>query len=89
MIDIDEYYRKIERKMVGEFKSTGKIERSFMQNVGKAMSAGESKRGQMISDILGNIERMMTGQKKHGFQQNKKTDIEKLIEKGERDGTGN
>lgn len=89
MINVDEYYRSIERKMTGEFKSTGKIENSFWQNVGKTMSAGESKRGQMFSDIIGNVERMMTSQKKHGFQQNKKTDIEKLIEKGERNGAGN
>ena len=89
MIDVDEYYKRIERKMVGEFKSTGQLENSFWQNIGKTMSAGDTKRGQMFTDMLGNIERMMTGQKKHGFEQNKKTDIEKLIEKGVKDGTGN
>ncbi len=86
MIDVDEYYKKIERKMVGEFKSTGQIENSFWQNVGKTMSAGDTKRGQMFTDILGNIERMMTGKKKHGLGQNKKTDIERLIEKGAENG---
>lgn len=89
MIDVDEYYKKIERKMVGEFKSTGQIENSFMQNVGKTMTAGDTKRGQMFTDMLSNVERMMTGQKKHGFGQNKKTELEKLIEKGAKDGTRN
>jgi len=82
MIDVDEYYKKIERKMVGEFKSTGQIENSFWQNVGKFMTAGDTKRGQMFTDMLSNVERMMTGQKKHGFEQNKKTASDKLIEKG-------
>jgi hypothetical protein len=89
MIDVDEYYKRIERAMVGEFKSTGKIENSFLQNVGKTMAAGDTKRGQMFTDMLANVERMMTGQKKHGYQQNKKTDVEKLIEKGAKNGTGN
>lgn len=89
MIDVDEYYKKIERKMVGEFKSTGQIENSFWQNIGKTMTAGDTKRGQMFTDMLSNIERIMTGQKKHGFEQNKKTSKEKLIEKGVKDGTGN
>jgi hypothetical protein len=89
MIDADEYYKRIERAMVGEFKSTGKIENTYWQGIGKYMAAGETKRGQMFTDMLGNIERMMTRQKKHGYQQNKKTDIEKLIEKGAEDGTGN
>ena len=82
MIDADEYYKKIERAMVGEFKSTGQIENAFWQGVGKFMSAGDTKRGQMFSDMLSNTERMMTGQKKHGFQQNKMTASDKLIEKG-------
>lgn len=82
MIDVDEYYKKIERKMVGEFKSTGQIENAFWQGVGKFMTAGDTKRGQMFSNMLSNVERMMTGQKKHGFEQNKKTASDKLIEKG-------
>lgn len=89
MIDVDEYYKKIERAMVGEFKSTGQIENAFWQGVGKFMAAGDTKRGQMFTDMLSNVERMMTGQKKHGFEQNKKTASEKLIEKGAKDGTGN
>lgn len=82
MIDVDEYYKKIERAMVGEFKSTGQIENSFWQGVGKFMAAGDTKRGQMFSNMLSNVERMMTGQKKHGFEQNKMTASDKLIEKG-------
>ena len=89
MVDADEFYRRIERKMVGELKSTGQIENAYWQGIGKYMTAGETKRGQMFTDMLGNIERMMTRQKKHGYQQNKKTDVEKLIEKGAEDGTGN
>ena len=89
MIDADEYYKKIERVMVGEFKSTGQIENAFWQGVGKYMAAGDTKRGQIFSNMLSNVERMMTGQKKHGFEQNKKTASEKLIEKGAKDGTGN
>ena len=86
MIDVDEYYKNIERKMTGMLKSTGQIENSFWQNVGKTMTAGDTKRGQMFTDMLGNIERMMTDKKKHGFEQNKKTDIERLIEKGAENG---
>ena len=82
MIDVDEYYKKIERAMVGEFKSTGQIENAFWQGVGKYMAAGDTKRGQMFTDMLSNVERMMTGQKKHGFEQNKMTASDKLIEKG-------
>ena len=82
MINADEYYKKIERMMVGEFKSTGKTVNSFWQNVGKTMAAGDTKRGQMFDDMLGNVERIMTGQKRHGFEQNKKTEFEKLIDAG-------
>lgn len=82
MIDVDEYYKNIERKMIGMLKSTGQIENSFWQNVGKTMTAGDTKRGQIFTDMLGNIERMMAGKKKHGFEQNKKTTSDKLIEKG-------
>ena len=89
MIDVDEYYKKIERAMVGEVKSTGQIENAFWQGVGKFMTAGDPTRGQMFSNMLSNVERMMTGQKKHGFEQNKTTDLEKLIKKGVKDGTGN
>lgn len=88
MIDADEFYRRIERKMVGEFKTTGAMESGFWQSVGKQMSAGESKRGQMLADMLGNIERMMTGMKKHGFEQNKKTLYERMVEQGRRDDEG-
>ena len=83
MKDADEFYKSIERKMT--LKSSGKIESGFWQTVGKSMSAGEAKYGQMFSDMLGNIERMMTGQKKHGYQQNKKSEKDKLIEKGKQE----
>ena len=88
MIDVDEYYKKIERVMVGEFKSTGQIENAFWQGVGKYMAAGDTKRGQMFSNMLSNAERMMTGQKKHGFQQNKMTASDKLIKKGKETNNG-
>lgn len=89
MIDVDEYYKRIERKLVGEFKSTGKIENAFLQNIGKTIAAGDIKRGQMFSDMIDKVERAITGQKKHGFEQNKLTDTEKLIRKGEKDVAGN
>lgn len=86
--NIDNYFQNIENKLrCNNFM--GALERSFMQNVGKFMTAGDTKRGQMFSDMLSNTERMMTGQKKHGFEQNKMTDLEKLIKKGAKDGTGN
>lgn len=79
--NIDNYFQNIENKLrCNNF--IGALERSFMQNIGKTMTAGDTKRGQMFTDMLGNIERMMTGQKKHGFEQNKKTPNDKLIEKG-------
>ena len=89
MIDVDEYYKKIERAMVGEFKSTGQIENAFWQGVGKFMTAGDTKRGQMFSNMLSTVERMVTGQKKPGIEKNKMTELEKLIKKGAKDGTGN
>lgn len=86
--NIDNYFQNIENKLrCNNF--IGVLERSFMQNVGKTMTAGDTKRGQMFTDMLSNIERIMTGQKKHGFEQNKKTSKEKLIEKGVKDGTRN
>ena len=79
--NIDNYFQNIENKLrCNNFM--GALERSFMQNVGKFMTAGDTKRGQMFSDMLSSVERMMTGQKKHGFEQNKMTASDKLIKKG-------
>lgn len=77
MIDVDEYYRKIERRMTGELKSTGQMENTFWQHVGKFMECGN--RGQTVDTVYSNIERMLSGKKKHGEGQNKMTDMEKAI----------
>ena len=88
MIDLDDYYKRIERDMTGELKSSGQMEGGFWQSIGKFIEAGSSKRGQMFENMLSNTERIMAGQKKHGFEQNKKSELDKLIEKGAKDGTG-
>ena len=79
----DEFYKKIERNMiVDNLKSTGQIENSFWQHIGRYYNHQNKYVGYMYDEILGNIDRMLTGQKPHGFEQNKKTDLDKLIEKG-------
>lgn len=82
MIDLDEFYKKVDRKFINKLRSTGEVENRFWQNVGKIYNHSYAYKGKMFDDMLGNVERMMTGQKKHGFEQNKKTDLEKLQEKG-------
>ena len=86
MFNPDEFYKSIDRKIVGELKSTGQVENSFWQHIGHAINHELPRPGKLFDEMFGNIERMMTGQKKHGFEQNKKTDLEKLIEKGANNG---
>lgn len=89
MIDADEFYKKIDRHLVGELKSTGQVENSFWQHIGHYINHDFATPGYTFTNMLGDVERLMTGQNKHGFEQNKKTDLEKLIEKGANNGTGN
>jgi hypothetical protein len=86
--NIDNYLANVEKQLKHD-SFIGKMERSVSQHICKQTNVGISQRGQMFNDMLANVERVMTGQKKHGFQQNKKTDLEKLIEKGVKNGTGN
>lgn len=89
MKDPDEYYKTIERKLVGELKSTGEQENAFWQHVGKVYNHQFSYGGKLFDEMLGNIDRQLAGRQKHGFEQNKKTDFEKLVEKGENNEEGN
>lgn len=83
MFNADEFYRNIERKMlVNPLRSTGEMENSFWQHIGKYYNKALPYPGQTNATILANVERIMTGQKPHGYQQNKKTELEKLQEKG-------
>lgn len=83
MINPDEFYKKIERELiVDKLRSTGQIENAFWQHIGHFYNHESPYIGKVYDNIIGNIERMMTGQKPHGFEQNKKTDVEKLMEKG-------
>ena len=83
MFNADEFYRSIERKMfVNPLRSTGEMENAFWQHLGKYYNKTLPYPGQTSAKILSDIERLMTGQKPHGYHQNKKTDVEKLMEKG-------
>ena len=82
MFNIDETYKKIERNFVNLFRSTGETENSFFQHVGKIYNMEIGGENNFYEKMLSNVERTMTGQKPHGYQQNKKTELEKLQEKG-------
>ncbi len=88
MIDPDKYYGNVETFLVNKLKSTGEVENSFWQHIGKIYNHTISSRGYLFDEMTGNIERMLTGKHKHGFEQNKKTDIEKLQEKGREESNG-
>lgn len=82
----DEFYKQIERNMiVDRLKSTGHMENSFWQHLGHYYNHKNNYIGYVYDEMLGNIDRMLSRQKKHGFEQNKKTDTEKLQEKGRED----
>lgn len=82
MFNADEFYQSIDRKITGELKSTGQMENAFWQHIGKVINHKLPVQGSLYDEILANIERKLKGLKKHGFEQNKKTASEKLIEKG-------
>ena len=82
MTNPDEFYKKIERIMVNELRSSGEMENRTMQHIGKIYNMSLPYPGKSYDDIYGNIERLITGGKKHGEGQNKKTDLEKLQELG-------
>lgn len=82
MIDADEFYSKIERQLVGELKSTGEQENAFWQHVGKVYNHQYPYGGKLFDEMLGNIDRQIAGKQKHGFEQNKKTEFEKMVEAG-------
>ena len=79
MFKADDYWKNIERKMSCDLSTFGKTEREVSQHLGHVVN---HEFVSSFDEILGNIERIMTGQKKHGFEQNKKTELEKLQEKG-------
>ena len=82
MFSPDEIYKKIERRYTNLTRSTGEVENSFFQHVGRIYNMDISNSGENYEKILKNIEYVMTGQKPHGYHQNKKTELEKLQEKG-------
>jgi len=84
-MDTEEYLRRVERMLTGEFKSTGKLESGFWQRIGKFIESNSTNRGKMFEDILLNVERTMVGKKKHGFEQNKMSDMEKHIKDWEKE----
>ena len=82
MFDTDECYKKIERRFTNLTRTTGETENSFFQHVGRIYNMDIGNFGKMYETMLTNVEHIMTGQKPHGYQQNKKTELEKLQEKG-------
>lgn len=85
MINPDEIYKKLDRRMVGWANSMGEVENSFFQHIGKIYNKQIPYSGKLADEMISTINRIITRQKKHGFEQNKKTDLEKLIEKGATD----
>ena len=80
MINPDEFYKNIERNMSKGLSTTGEMENAFWQHLGHFYN--KDVLGTSFEDSLGHIERVMTGQ--HGNRwdgQNKKTDMEKAVEK--------
>lgn len=82
MIDIDECYKKLERRYTNLFRTTGETENSFFQHVGKIYNMDLNYVGKAGDKFYAELERIMLRQKKHGFEQNKKSELEKLQEKG-------
>lgn len=60
----------------------GKVERARQQHIGKLYNQELPIMGHTYDTMLANIDRLLSGKHRHGFEQNKKTDKEKLIEKG-------
>ena len=80
MFNTDEFYKTIERKMlVNPLRSTGEIENSFFQHLGKFYNKEIPYPGGLRDEIMAEVERKMVGQKKHGFEQNKMTPEDRLI----------
>lgn len=82
MIDIDEAYKKLERRYTNLLRSTGETENSFFQHVGRIYNMDFDYVGKSGDKFYAELERIMLRQKKHGFEQNKKSELEKLQEKG-------
>ena len=87
MINPDSFYDNIGARMQ-RINGISSQEAARMQHLGHFYNHEFAYQGKIHDNILGNIERMLKGEKKHGFEQNKKTELEKLQEKG-KDGTGN
>ena len=64
--------------ITGELKSTGQMENAFWQHIGKVVNHKLPVLGSLYDEILANVERKLKGLKKHGFEQNKKTDLRYL-----------
>lgn len=82
MLDVDEIVSKIDRQLTGELKSNGEQENALWQHIGKLYNYTSPYRGMFYDEMLANIDRKLAGKQKHGFEQNKKTEFEKLAEKG-------
>lgn len=89
MFNTDEFYKTIERKMlVNPLRSTGEIENSFFQHLGRYYNKEIPYPGELRDKIIAEVERKMIGQKKHGFEQNKMTESEKMQRDGDEYGRG-
>ena len=89
MFNVDEFYKTIERKMlVNPLRSTGEIEYSFVQHLGRYYNKEIPNLGGLRDKIMAEVERKMIGQKKHGFEQNKMTESEKMQRDGDEYGRG-
>lgn len=82
MINPDAFYDNIGARMTKIMSGISQEEASRQQHIGKIYNHEFTYSGKMYDTMISNINRLLKGEKKHGFEQNKKTEFDKLVEKG-------
>ena len=52
MFNPDEFYQEIDRQLVGELKTTGKMENAFWQHLGKFANRKLPNQGSMYDEMI-------------------------------------
>lgn len=79
-MNIDEFMANVEAKLYNPI-DRGQVENALWQHIGKYYNK-TLEYGNLFDEMLANVERKIDMKKKHGFEQNKKTRIDKMIEGG-------
>lgn len=77
-MNIDDFMASVEAKLYAPI-DRGQVENSLWQHVGKYYNRS-LEYGSLFDDMLANVERKINMRKKHGFEQNKKTRLDKMVE---------